>query len=186
MLWDWKIYFNSLRWLAALHHFLSSFLFFPVSSPHSRRLLPLSWTSFHPLQLLCDMGHFRQTEAMLFGQRFLLNGPSFIFTHGAFPVPEQLYTWLHLELKEQAEFLSPAKEQQHCDSYRAVCLRCSCLHSQSKKREYYFVLMKWPRFRQEKLTQSSISILHSLQNHSTERAEIIIHCNSKLVWTSVQ
>lgn len=118
---------------------LSSFLFLPVGSAHCRCLLLLSWTSCHPLQLLCDMG---QSEAMLFGQCFPLNGPSFIFTHGAFPVPEQLYTWLHLELKEQAESLSPAKEQQHCDSYWAVCLLCSCLHSQSKRREYYLVLIK--------------------------------------------
>lgn len=39
-------------------------------------------------------------KTMLFGQRFLLNGPSFIFTYGAFLVPEQLYTWLHLERSE--------------------------------------------------------------------------------------
>lgn len=96
-------------------------------------------------------GTFRQTGAMLFGQCFLLNGPSFIFTHGAFPVPEQLYTWLHLELKEQAESLSPAKEQQRCDFYCAACFLCLWLHSQSKKRGYYVILIKWPGFAEKKV-----------------------------------
>lgn len=115
---DWKVrYFrsNSLQWLVSIHHFLSGFLFFPWA--------PLSFTARccyheHPA-VLCSFslwhGTFRQTQASLFGQCILLNGPSFIFTHGTFPVPEQLYTWLHLELKEQAESLSPAKEQQHCE-----------------------------------------------------------------------
>lgn len=79
-------------------------------------------------------GTFRQTEAVLFEQCLLLDGPSFIFTHGAFPVPQQLYTWLHMELKEQAESLSPAKVQQHW----AARLLLPCLRSQSKRREYYF------------------------------------------------
>lgn len=86
-------------------------------------------------------GTFRQTEAvvkMMFEQCLLLDGPSFIFTHGAFPVPEQLYTWLHLELKERTESLSPAKEQQHCDFYWDACFLRPCLHSQLTKRGYYF------------------------------------------------
>lgn len=134
--------------------FLKTYMIFlwflvPISTSHSHCLLLLPSTSiFFSLW----HGAFRQTEAMLFEQCLLLDGPSFIFTHGAFPVPEQLYTWLHLELKEQAESLSPAKEQQHCDFCWASCLLCPCLHTQLTKRGYCFVLIKWPVFRQEKLT----------------------------------
>ena len=125
--------FNNLWRLAAFCHFffylVSCYsLFAPCSHSTGCCYIPSP-----PPSSAASLWHgtFRQTQAMLFEQCLLLDGPSFIFTHGAFPVPEQLYTWLHMELKEQAESLSPAKEQQHW----AACLLLPCLRSQSKRRE---------------------------------------------------
>lgn len=126
---------------------LSFFVFFLVSSHLFLTVFPAITDYSSTSAASLWHGTFRQTKAVLFGQCFLLNCSSFIFTHGAFLVPEQLYTWLHLELKEQAESLSPGKEQQHSEFKSATCLWCSWLHSLSKKRKY-FTLIKWPGFRQ--------------------------------------
>lgn len=163
------IRFENLTQLAFLLYF---FCLLPSLSPFVAAIMNLFPRSSAGAQL---HGTFRQTEAMLFGQCFPLNGLSFIFTHGAALVPEQLYTWLHLELKEQAESLSPAKEQRHWESYWADCLFYLCFHSLSKQREYYFTLIKWPGFRKGNLTCTSISILRFLQNFLTNSAKIILY-----------
>lgn len=169
--------FFALSCLNSSTSFSSGFLFL---------LLLLSASIFYSLW----HGAFRQTEAMLFEQCLLLDGLSFIFTHGAFPVPEQLYTWLHLELKEQAESLSPAKEQEHCDFYWAACILCLGLHPQLTKRGCYVVLIKWPLFRSEKLTRTSISILIVFAK-TLLKSELVIHSNKAKLYlyshlTSVQ
>lgn len=71
-----------------------------VSSPFCLKLA--ACCRYHGcFSILCSFSVTGGTlKTMLFGQRFLLNGPSFIFTYGAFLVPEQLYTWLHLERNE--------------------------------------------------------------------------------------
>lgn len=80
--------FSSWQWLGAFRHLFAS------SSQLVAAIMtvpPFSAASLWPGDTL---------KTMLFGQRFLLSGPSFIFTYGAFLVPEQLYTWLHLERNE--------------------------------------------------------------------------------------
>lgn len=100
--------------------------------------------------------------------------------------PRAIIHMTTLGAKGIAESLSPAKkqQQQQCDSYWAARMlsACLCLHSQSERRKFFFVPIKWPQFRQGKLTyRAQRTFLPPVQNHSTDKAEVIIYYESSSV-----